>query len=264
LLRRYIQQQIRDGGNLDVIFKLDDEEEDRWGTEIGFFSSDFGDDKDIPDKRPRLELNLEIPYPVSEASRSYSLKSGKEKAWPVQRHKGAKLLLAANFPGDSIDNGKNPDAVNPDIWVRGGKGDVDENAPWVQLRNPLKVEWDWSQFKISARPTPVQWGFEMILNLPEYWVTARYQNLPRMLLLSPSGKVRETWGLVTPTDAYTYRIAFRPDEPGLWRYMWFFLPTREVRLHTHENRGMFYAAQPMLPPVMQPVTAPPTESTGRK
>ena len=237
LLQEYIQQKIRAGKNLDVLFKLDDEEEDRWGTEVGFYSSEFGDIKDIPDKRPLLDLDLEIPYPVLETRHSYSLKPGEEQVWPRQTHKGAKLLLAAGF---DIEKESDPDAVYPDVWVRGGKGKFDPEAPWKRLSNPRTVDWDWSQFKLSGRPAESLFGSNVRFELSEYWVTARYLNLPFMMLLSPSGKLHEMRGQVPTGNTYTYVYSFLPDEPGLWRYIWFFLPTREIRLHTHENRGLFY------------------------
>lgn len=238
LLTDHIQRQIRQGKNLDVVLKLDDEEEDRWGTEVGFYSSEFGDNKDIPDKRPRLDMTLALPHPVVEEEYKYSLEPGGEFVSKHLSHPNAKLLLVADFAAD--EQAENADLVYPDVWVRGGKGEYDEKAAWVRLGNPMEVEWDWSQFKLSTRLNELAEP-QMRLTLPEYWVTARFLNLPHMLLLSPSGKVHETWALVPPWDPYTYVFAFPPDEPGLWRYIWFYLPTREVRLHTHENRGMFYA-----------------------
>ena len=237
LLREYIQHKISAGENLDALFKLDDEEEDRWGTEVGFYSSEFGDIKDLPDKRPLLDLELEIPYPVEASHFAYSLKPGGERVWPAQTHRGAKLLLAADFDGSAKTA---PDTVYPTVWVRGGKGKFDPGAAWKLLSNPLEVAWDWSQFKLSAAPAATPAGASVLFNLSEYWVTARYLNRPFMLLLSPSGKLHQIRGQVPNGNIYTYIFSFLPNEPGLWRYLWFYVPTREIRLHTHENRGLFY------------------------
>jgi hypothetical protein len=234
-LARYVSESS-DRGSVDLLLKLDDQEEDRWGTETGILSSNFGDDKDVVSKRPRLEIEVELPYPVLTIEDDFVLEAGMAHVTSVIEHPGRTVLLAAAIePAERIP---------PAAFVRGGDREVSvEDAEWEPLDSPIVRRWDWSQVMVSSPRHRVGWGENFVLEILETWVQPgpRVEQAPEMVLIAPSGRL-----LKIDADSVSrqrYRVEFRPDEFGLWRYGWTFRPRPNRPLGGHQGEGVFYLGQ---------------------
>jgi hypothetical protein len=237
-LRRFLEQCLAEGRSLDLLFKLDDVEEDRWGTEIALLTSNFGDDRDAHSKRPRLELDLVLPLPEIRHEESFILEPGQEKILPILQHGGSPVLVNASFP----DAPEEP--LQPGLWIRGGGSDQKGEADWAPVHGPMVLDWDWCQLKVSAAPEPMLLGETFEVRLQEPWVSPgpREVQRPELVLIAPSGQVHRVDG--RPVDKVNFEITFTPDEPGLWRYGWSYLPRSKSPRGSHQGEGLFYVRVP--------------------
>jgi hypothetical protein len=233
----YLQRCLNTGRTFDLLLKLDDAEEDQWGTETAILTSNFGNERDIVSKRPRLDFDIEIDRPAISLEKDFVLESGMQYELPIMKHKGRRILLAAEVlsaaPG-----------VIPEIWIRGGTLDDPQASEWTPLTFPLERRWDWSQIKLSAAPNRLQLGELFSIQLLETWVQPgpREKQVPEMILIAPSGKLYTSQGrFVAPLS---YRIDFQPNELGLWRYGWTFTPIKNSPDGTppgsHQGEGFFF------------------------
>jgi hypothetical protein len=231
-LARYVDRSL-ERGSVDLLLKLDDEEEDRWGTEYGILSSNFGTERDWVSKRPRLDIEVELPFTVVAATDDFVLEAGMAHVTNVIEHPGRTVLLAAAIePGEGIP---------PATFIRGGDSELSvEDAEWEYLDNPIVRRWDWSQVMVSSPRNRVEWGEEFVLDLLETWVQPgpREEQAPEMVLIAPSGRLLKVDA--DSVSRHRYRAAFRPDEFGLWRYGWTFRPRPNRPLGGHEGEGVFY------------------------
>ncbi len=237
-LTEYVQQSYSRNGALDLLLKLEDEEEDRFGTELGIFSSQFGDDCDAFSRRPRLDMTAQLPGPASSYSEGFSLEPGTAHVSAVFKHEAEGVLLAAVTDGGGDTD---REMVGPAIYVRGGPSDLlPDSAEWKRLWHPIAVDWDWSQFRVSVPPNQVSWGDTFSVNLLETWVQPgpREKQTPELALVAPSGAVHRVRGRTTA--GLRYVMEFRPMELGLWRYGWSFRPTPTRPPGGHEGEGVFY------------------------
>jgi hypothetical protein len=224
--------------SLDLLLKLEEEEEDRFGTELGILSSQFGDDGDAFSRRPRLDLVVELSGPELIHTEGFALEPGTVHVSTVFQHRARKVLLAAETQGDGDTERF---LVAPAIHVRGGPSDLlPDSAEWHRLWNPVTVDWDWSQFRVSAPPSLVSWGDTFFVHLLETWVQPgpREKQTPELALIAPSGAVYRVNG--RPIEGLRYVMEYRPIELGLWRYGWSFRPTPAQPLGGHEGEGVFY------------------------
>lgn len=237
-LTEYVQWSYSRNRALDLLFKLEDEEEDRFGTELGIFSSQFGDNRDAFSRRPCLDMTVELPGPASSYTENFVLEPGMAHVSAVFKHEAGRVLLAAETDdGGSLER----EMVGPAIFARGGPSDLPpDSAEWKRLWHPIAVDWDWSQFKVSVPPNLVSWGDTFSVNLLETWVQPgpREKQTPELALVAPSGAVHRVRGRATA--GLRYEMKFRPMELGLWRYGWSFRPTPTRPLGGHEGEGVFY------------------------
>jgi hypothetical protein len=63
-LAEYLRICLAAGRTFDVLLKLDDQSEDRWGTEVALLTSEFGNRGDVVSKNPRLEFDVVLPHPA--------------------------------------------------------------------------------------------------------------------------------------------------------------------------------------------------------
>jgi hypothetical protein len=235
-LASYVAERIARGQSVDLMLKLDDVEEDLWGTEIALLTSDFGDDYDRPSKRPALILDLEIEGRELSRSVDFVLETGGRLDAEPNRHPGATVLLRAE-PAEEV-SGEFP----PAVWVRGGAGSPDPTATWEPLRLPVSREWDWSQFRVSAVERRLSWGEPFTWSILATWVQPgpRDSQRPELVLLAPSGEARRLEAAAT--EGLGYRLEFVPDEPGLWRYIWSYRPMHVSAPMAHTSRGAFWVS----------------------
>jgi hypothetical protein len=236
-MTEYVQRSYARHRALDLLLKLEDEEEDRFGTELGIFSSQFGDDGDAFPRRPRLDMTVELPGPASIHTEGFALEPGMAHVSSVFEHEAERVLLAAETKG----GGGTRRLVGPAIHVRGGPTDLPpDSAEWHRLSCPITVDWDWSQFRVSVPPKSVSWGDTFSVSLLETWVQPgpREKQTPELALVAPSGTVHRVRG--RPVAGLRYLMEFRPTELGLWRYGWSFRPTPTRPLGGHEGEGVFY------------------------
>lgn len=237
----HLESRIRDGRTFDVLLKLDDQEEDRWGTEFAFLSSEFGDDRDVVSKRPTLEFDIEMSMPAAEYDWDFVLEPGTEFVLPPVRGDRSmdSLLVVAELSSDRLES-----TVPPQIYMRGGSIDDTTASAWVPVHGPAYVDWDWLQLKVSAAPNPIAWGDRFEVRLLETWVQPepREQQVPELALIAPSGKVHRVAG--RPDGPTEYVLTFTPTELGLWRYGWSFRPTPVRPLGGHQGEGVFHVGVP--------------------
>jgi hypothetical protein len=242
-LDQFLVESVSGSQGLSVLLKLGDEEENRWGTEIGILSSEFGARPDIRPKRPRLDFTLSLPNRNLNQRRHFILEVGGEDIMPVVRHESENVMISASL---AKETGDPSDAifVEPHIFVRGGLDNEDSHREWEPLENPIVRRWDWSQVKISLRPNSISLGMDFNLSLLETWVNPgpRTKQRPELVLIAPSGEVHRTSG--EPKGLH-YIMAFRPYEPGLWRYGWSFLPRPQSPPNSHQGEGVFFVATPV-------------------
>ncbi|UCF19745.1 MAG: hypothetical protein JSU87_17830 [Gemmatimonadota bacterium] len=233
----YLQEVYEEGSTFSVLLKLEDDEEDRWGTELAILSSNFGSEKDAFSKRPRLEFELEVPGPAWTSELSYALEAGTEHVASPLRHPGGTVVIALE-----LEEG---DGIPPALFVRGGKaGQAPVDVAWEPYHYPVVREWDWSQVKLAAPGQRLGWGDTLRFDLQETWVRPGppEKQVPELVLVSPSG--RQMLVAARPDREFWYRFEFQPDEFGLWRYGWSFRPTRTRPLGSHEGEGVFYLGIP--------------------
>ncbi len=233
-LLSYLQQSQRAGLGFDLLLKLEDEEENRWGTELAILSSNFGDHEDIASKRPRLDFEVELRAPGVRLEEEFVLETGMDYVLPPVHHRGRTVLLSAEIAPDGP-------GVPPAIFLRGGEaGRSPEEVNWQVFDQPVVRQWQWSQFKLSNAHNRLPWGEPFSVSLSETWVQPgpREQQLPEMVLIAPSGKRYRVEGRAPP--GLEYLVEFQPDELGLWRYGWSFRPTPERPLGGHQGEGVFY------------------------
>ncbi len=233
----YLQEVYEAGSTFSVLLKLEDDEEDRWGTELAILSSNFGSERDAYSKRPRLEFELEVPGRARASELAYALEAGTEHVAPPLRHAGGTVVISLD-----LEEG---DGIPPALFIRGGEaGQAPVDVAWEPYRYPLVREWDWSQVKLAAPAQRLGWGDTLRFDLQETWVRPGppEKQVPEMVLVSPSG--RQMRVLARPESEFWYRFEFLPDEFGLWRYGWSFRPTRTRPLGSHEGEGVFYVGIP--------------------
>lgn len=232
-LSEHLGATIAGASTFEVLLKLDDVEEDRFGTEVGILSSDFGDLKDVMPKGPALHLNVELARPVRILDEEFVLEAGMEKPLRVQRHPGQTVLIGAEVAG----RGR---GTPPAVWVRGGIQGDSMPAPWERLENPVRRRWDWSQVMLSAAPNRVYSGETFSIQITEPWIAPgpREKQVPHLILVAPSGRVHHVQG--SAISSSRYQVAFTPREFGLWRYSWAFRTMPEQPAGTHGGEGLFY------------------------
>ena len=229
----YLRDSYGRQAELSLLLKLEDEEEDRVGTELAFLASNFGDVNDARSKRPRLDIEIEIPYAAQTLIDDFVVEAGTEYLTRVLTHSGQTVLLSA-----AISQGE---GIAPGLFVRGGSSEdsIDETE-WEVLANPIVRRWDWSQFRIASPLRIVSWGDSIKLALHETWVWPgpREKQLPELLAIAPSGRVHRVSARATPELDYV--MVFEPDEFGLWRYGWSFRPTPTRLPGNHQGEGVFF------------------------
>jgi hypothetical protein len=239
-LADYAQEVIDSGTTFSVLLKLEDDEEDRWGTELAILSSNFGNKNDAVTKRPQLEFELEVPGLARTSELFFALEAGTERVAPLQRHVGGAVLISVDL--------EETGGIAPALFVRGGAvADSPSETEWEPYHYPIVREWDWSQVKVVSPGQRLGWGDSFDLELLETWVRPgpRERQVPEMMLISPSG--RRFRVLARPKPEFLYRFEFEPDEFGLWRYGWSFRPTRTRPLGGHQGEGVFYVGIPSGP-----------------
>lgn len=236
-LAEYLQRSFDETGTMNLLLKLDDQEEDRWGTETAFFTSNFGGDKDVASKRPRLDFEVEVDVPAISVEEEFILESGMENILPVLKHPGRSGLLSVEITPDD-------EGIPPEIWIRGGKKGGAPQDDWIRYNQPLEIQWDWSQVKLSTAFNRLSWDEPFSINILETWVEPgpREAQLPEMILVAPSGKTHKVEGQAMPD--LSYLIEFRPQELGLWRYGWSFRPRLTHPIGSHRAEGFFYVDIP--------------------
>ncbi|GEM_PF-2565707 len=234
-LAAYIEAVSRAGGSsLNVLVKLDDIEEDAWGTETGIFTSDFGDDKDFPSRRPRLEFWLGGVTPVMDERYPFVLEAGMASPeYTVALPRGNALVAIDVEP---LESGRAP----PQIWVQIPPDTPGGQATWERYVSPQVMAQDSMTFRLTTALNSVEWGDPFQIELLETWVQPgpRDEQVPEMLLLAPSGRLYRVLG--APVSDVAYRIVVRPDEVGLWRYLWSFAPMPETPPNGHMGTGLFF------------------------
>jgi hypothetical protein len=238
-LAAHVAQRASEGKTLDLMLKLDDDGEDRRGTEIGIMTSEFGDLHEARPKRPRLDLVVVAPGRNLGGTEWFTIEPGQDRVLPPTAHPGRTVLLAAEIEASDGE-------VEPGISVRGGTGAPGEDSTWNALVAPVERRWDWSQFRIQSPSHRVALGDSVTIQLREFWVRPgpRNRQLPELALVAPSGDLHRQ--AFRPVDGEVYRISFRPEEPGLWRYGWSFRTIATQPAGAHRGEGVF---QVMLPGV---------------
>jgi hypothetical protein len=234
-LGRYVQLCADQKRTVDVLLKLDDVEEDSWGTMMPLASDDFGDDHDLNSRRPLLDLEVEIERPGSVTEEAFLLESGMGQTFPLQEHRGEEVLLFAEVVPQA---GRIP----PGVFVRGGlAGEQAENSRWEPLQNPIVKRWDWSQIMVMTPARRVTVGETLQVEIAAPFVAPGPRELqtPELVLVAPTGKVHRLRGKAVASLRYS--MEFQPDEPGVWRYGWAFRPTLTARSEYHAGEGVFYA-----------------------
>ncbi len=228
-LRRWVERRLREADTVDFLIKLDDDEEDRWGTELALLTSEFGDANDALLRRPVLELRLRLAHPVEQREQPYVIEAGGVWLWRAEKLPPGRLEISVEVVPDGS-------GVPPQVWIRGGPIGLDE-ATW-QPAARAEGAWGWVEARLGAPQLTL--GEQLRVELLETWVAPgpRQEQRPEMVLLAPSGRRHRVQGV--PIDALRYRIAFEPDEPGLWRYAWSFLPRPQSLPGSHEGRGLVY------------------------
>ncbi|MFQ5963568.1 MAG: hypothetical protein ACE5KZ_04710 [Candidatus Scalinduaceae bacterium] len=232
-LRIYVEECLHKDRSLDLLLKLDDQEEDCYGTEMALETSDFGSIKDAFSRRPKLSMEIEFPYPYMSFEKEFTIESGKKCLLPVIKHYDNEVLLTATVLNDT-------EKISPHVWVRGGKtGDLPQNN-WERLDKPLVRPWEWSQIKL-AMPNCIKLGDKFAVNLLEGWISPgpREKQLPEMVAIAPSGKIHI---IIGSSSNLSYKIQFLPDELGLWKYGWSFIPYKVSS--RHQGEGLFCVEVP--------------------
>lgn len=224
------------GEPFDVLLKLDDAQEDRWGTEFGVLTSDYGHAWDRVNKGPELNMAVEVVGDHEHMAEEVIVESGGEHVLPPVVRPSGPMLIAARFEVPTAS----PADVMPTLWIRGGRGEPDLEAPWRRMVVPIEEDWTWFQVKVSSRLNEVDWGKPVTIGIRETWVRPepRDQVRPTLHLISPTGKRLKVIG--EPADDLSYEMRFVPQEFGLWRYAWSFRPVPEADPDAHAGEGLFY------------------------
>ncbi len=233
-LAEYIDRVKQQGrASINVLVKLDDTEEDAWGTETGIFTSDFGDDKDFPSKRPKLDLWLGGMTPVIDERYPFVLEAGMRSAEYTVSLPGGRSLVAVEIEPTE------PMQAPPEIWVQTGPPSG-EQGEWERYVSPLVTEEGSLTIQLNTALNAVEWGDPFQIDLLETWVQPgpRSEQVPEILLLAPSGRLYRVLG--TPVSDVAYQIVAQPREVGLWRYLWSFAPMPVTPPNGHVGTGLFF------------------------
>jgi hypothetical protein len=235
-LTRHVAARLAEGASLDLLLKLEDDEEDRWGTELGLMTSQFGDAHDAAPKRPRLDLVVEVAGQGPGSREAFVLEPGSDREFSPVLHPGRTVVLSAELEGDG--------GIPPGVEVRGGEGSPAADATWQAAEGSVARRWDWSQFRLRSPAWWVPADDTVSIVLHEFWVRPgpRQRQLPELVLIAPSGDLHRVPGRAGEGDEYT--LSFRPEEPGLWRFGWSFRTTPNTPVGSHEGEGVFYATLP--------------------
>jgi hypothetical protein len=236
-LSMFLERCLAEGRTFDVLMKLADEEEDRWGTEIALLSSEFGIDGDAFPKRPWLEFDIEIPATIPSVEHEFVVEAGGEVVFPAIDHPSDQAFLAAEVSESELSDA--PAA----LWYRGGAGEV-ILEDWTPLVHPVRRPAGWSQVKITPIAHRIPLGAPFSVSLLETWINPgpREEQTPELVAVGPSGAVVRVRGVTSPDFRYT--MEFRPNEPGIWRYGWSFLPRWQGPPGSNQGEGFFYVTPP--------------------
>jgi hypothetical protein len=147
--------------------------------------------------------------------------------------------------GAAIESANTAGVMAPAVFIRGSVGDEAlDDAAWTQLNNPVRAPWTVFQIRLVLPPRSLSLGDPFRVDLLETWVSPgpREAQVPELLLVAPSGLVHRVNGV--PADQYRYHIDFAPDELGLWRYGWSFLPRAASPPGSHHGEGIFLVVPP--------------------
>lgn len=231
-LASYVQNSLS-AGSIDLLLKLEDSEEDRWGTEIALLTSNFGTDLDVPSRRPSLELVLDVPGPPQSVETEFVLEPGMEHILPGVRRVGPGPVIF------DVEVSEQPGEIPPTLLVRGGDSEASASA-WTPLADGRIAEWSWWQAKLVTGGPLVTPGDTFSLDLHATWVSPgpRTAQVPELALVSPSGETHFVNGADGPD--LRYRMTFVPEELGLWRYGWSFRPTEHHPVGSQVGQGTFF------------------------
>ena len=210
-LARYVERRARENAPLLFLLKIADVDEDSPGRRITLFSSNHGDSRNLT-RRPRLTVDWVGFGERDGFSREVLLEFGRSYGvgqWAV----AAGDRIAVTFlpgPGSVVD---------PRIDVSLVRDGVTEAWPGWRFE-PVPDGATSAQLNLLAAHDPVPLGQTFDASIHDTWI------------LSGSPETRDVpWFFVSPTGglhvvraeyagAFTWRVAFRPDELGRWRYRW--------------------------------------------
>jgi hypothetical protein len=237
MLRRHVTWCLANGKPVELLAKLAGREEDQWGTQVALLSSEFGDVRDLASKRPCLDLEIHLPFEMTSFDHDFVLEGGMELELPPIESLGGDVLVAASVTGGGTG------AAPPLLSLRGGRGAGPPDA-WSPLTLPVRRRDTWLQIKVAAAPHVIELGTSFRVELREPWVSPgpRELQLPELVAIAPSGALHRVSG--QPEDSVRYVVSLEPEELGLWRYGWSYLPWEAIPPGAHQGEGLFFVRVP--------------------
>ena len=210
-LTRYAEARVRDGKPLLLLQKMADYEEDMTGSETSFYSANFGSDRSVA-SRPHLFLKWSSRTETQSIRRDVFIEYGRSYILPRIALRGDEKYLAVSFaPAAEFET--------PTISVRGA--DERGPTPWRRVALPLALpSWRWIEVRLTAAVDPVELGNGFEAELLKPWVRngpPETQSIP-WTFISPTGAIHRVEA--SYVGDLRWRVAFRPREPGRWRYSW--------------------------------------------
>lgn len=231
LLTEYVDS-LRAEGDLSASFlvKLDDAQEDHWGTEMAFLTSQYGIESDYRSRRPLLVLDVDVPGPRTVLDVPFTLEAGEELELPRPPVANQMALMAADIEGSG--------GIPPQVAI-----ETREGGGSMPLHNPTTVSGD-VKLTLSAAPHPMELGRSVALAVTASWIKPgpRSVQVPDFMFIAPSGTIHHV--RADSADHRSFVVNFTPLELGLWRYAWTFRPGPEWPQDSHRGEGIFSVAPP--------------------
>jgi len=213
-LARYVEECVREGQPVRLLFKLGDRAEDEPDTLLYFYSGEHGDIRN-PARRPSLRLRWRAGS-VASRERDLLLEPGSVYRTGRLPAKNAATVAASFLPREQ---GAGDESSPVTIEVRSG-GESGEPSAWLPVLGPVRVDPDaaWVELRVLAAVQPVSLGRPFETSFRDTWLPSgppETQDV-RFTFRSPSGEVVEK--RAEYRGDYVFTVSIDPRELGRWEY----------------------------------------------
>jgi len=211
-LARYAKARIADGKPLLFLLKLSDYHEDIPGTEIDFYSGNYGSSHCVS-QRPQLVLEWTSGAECGSRDERVRIEYGRTRVIPqIEVRENAQCAISF-FPEAGYDV--------PTIEVREvGEAGRSDLTDWSTVGPLFVTEGGLLDLRITAARNRVSLGEAFHAELRDTWVATAPPEEQSVLwtFVAPSGS--EQVAEASYKGDFRWAVAFVPDEIGPWRYHW--------------------------------------------